>query len=127
MREIQRLQSPCMIIYTVTVKLMFSVDWWNAAAIVGMAGKYMFAVKGLDALKSILSPGNHLKRTNLNKPAVAAIPTIHHFSVLVKILYGFFGGSASLTSMTSFDFADEALDPTRVSASTSVDRFVMTA
>lgn len=33
--------------YTVTVRLINSVDWWKAAAIVGMAGKYMLAVRGL--------------------------------------------------------------------------------
>ena len=48
-RKKQRLytQIPWKIMYTVTVRLMFSVDWRNAPAISGMAGKYMFAVRGL--------------------------------------------------------------------------------
>lgn len=34
--------------YTVTVRLIFSIDSWNALAIVGIAGKYILAVNGLD-------------------------------------------------------------------------------
>lgn len=33
--------------YTVTVRLILSIDSWNALAIVGIAGKYTLAVKGL--------------------------------------------------------------------------------
>lgn len=40
-------QSPWIIIYTVTVKLILSIDSWKASANVGIAGKYMLAVNGL--------------------------------------------------------------------------------
>lgn len=33
--------------YTVTVRLIFSIDSWNALAMVGIAGKYILAVNGL--------------------------------------------------------------------------------
>jgi len=34
--------------YTVIVRFISSVDLWNATAMAGIAGKYMFAVRGLD-------------------------------------------------------------------------------
>lgn len=34
--------------YTVTVRLIFSIDSWNALAMVGIAGKYILAVNGLN-------------------------------------------------------------------------------
>jgi len=32
--------------YTVIVRFISSVDLWNATAMAGIAGKYMFAVRG---------------------------------------------------------------------------------
>lgn len=40
---------PCMTMYIVTVRLMSSTLLWKAVEMTGIAGKYMFAVKGLCA------------------------------------------------------------------------------
>ena len=68
--------------YTVTVKLMFSIDCPNALAIVGMAGKYIFAVSGLSwryqygPLTSLVLNNALRKFTHLNMPAIATMITI---------------------------------------------------
>jgi hypothetical protein len=41
------IQVPCMIMNTVTVRLISSMLLWKSLAMAGIAGRYMFAVKGL--------------------------------------------------------------------------------
>ena len=38
---------PCITMYVVTVRLISSTSLWKSLEMTGIAGKYMFAVKGL--------------------------------------------------------------------------------
>lgn len=72
---------PWTTMYTVTVRLINSVDWWKAAAIVGMAGKYMLAVSGLWSTTMSILIGRLLENSShLNSAAKAVTATMNHFS-----------------------------------------------
>lgn len=69
--------------YMVTVRLISSIDLPKAAAMVGMAGKYIAEEKGLN---HSIQTGSNVRlnlNTYLNNPAKATIATINHFSRFV--------------------------------------------
>lgn len=79
--------------YTVTVRLMSSIDLSKALAIVGIAGRYMLAVSGLENAPFELGVARHgnnpVRSSHLNNAANDAMDTMNHFSGSVYILYGF--------------------------------------
>lgn len=70
----------------VTVKLISSTDLWNSSDNVGIAGKYMFAVSGLEQSNSLVPIRySYVAHSipHLNNPAIDAIITIPHFSLIL--------------------------------------------
>jgi len=63
-----------------TVKLIIPVDLLNAFERMGIAGRYIFAVKGLWSFISEGFMDQLVLRTHLNNPTNATKVTINHFS-----------------------------------------------